>query len=246
MNAVRALLAILLSVGCNTVYGFQGFHRDVLNLPNVTDFQVTSQAVPTSSLAWTSDDVIQSPLTSLTMCVWAKSTNLKQTGTIVAYTIDNRVEFALLAFKSPSASDTSNYDVYLVVSGRRMSRSVQLRMDDVRWHHVCVTWEAEGIFRAFMDQTLIEEMNDLPVAEILPGGRFYFGTTLKTNNTSQENVVPFVGKLTGFSLWNTSLDFAAIRALGDCNAFNEKQLLGRDIQNTTAVLTTGSRANLIY
>ena len=86
-------------------------------------------------------------------------------------TTTSRHAFGLVSMKSPesepgiqAASVESDYMLYLIVQGRKSSKPVLLRMDDVRWHYVCVSWKSSGHWKVFIDGDELGVGFDLPVS----------------------------------------------------------------------------------
>ncbi|CAK8684138.1 unnamed protein product [Clavelina lepadiformis] len=222
---VRLFVCVLITV--DSVLGFQGFQRNVLDLPSTG----SSSSRP---MAWTSYNVIDTPLSRITLCVWIKSTDLSNTGSLFSYvTSDKTVEFSLTSYgESPlSTHSQQTYDIYLVVAGLKAPTPITLRVDDAVWHSVCAQWGTSGIWKIFLDQNLLTGGDDFQNGrQIRPGGRLYLGARHhylnETKITNSDQSRPLIGKMVGLSIWNATLTAEDIQAVGDCKYFNTYQNAG--------------------
>lgn len=183
------LAALFLFVFQFSTYYCAELVKDVIYLPSSkgvssekTPIKKSSSSSVSSTIpkAWVTGDINKNPLRSISVCTWVKSLDQLGTGTVFAYvTLKERVEFGLVGIntKETNKDGETPHDMYVVVKGKKSKLPIDLGLDDVRWHHICVTWSSRyGLWKVFKDGQLLDQGNQMKRGRtIAPGGRYYIG-----------------------------------------------------------------------
>ncbi|KAK6624931.1 hypothetical protein RUM44_011795 [Polyplax serrata] len=148
-------------------------------------------------------------LKEISVCVWLKTKDTFNYGTIFSYathTEDN------------SLTLTDYSGVVLYVSGRYVVTDIEA--NDGFWHFICVTWESkEGRWAVFLDGSLFSNGTLLSKDSVIPGGgKLVVGQEQDTFGGGFNDVESFAGEMTQFDIWSTVLNSSEIMALyEDCD-----------------------------
>lgn len=85
-------------------------------------------------------------------------------------------------------------------------RTINVRVNDRKWHHVCVAWaNSDGRWAFFRDGVVTRSHTDYKVQHfILPGGSLVLGQE-QFGDKSFDSGRSFEGEMTNFNLWSRYL-----------------------------------------
>nr|XP_039252959.1 uncharacterized protein LOC120330170 [Styela clava] len=162
--------------------------KDVVFLPSIGSDSTDNAQIKKSSItpvlstpmAWIAGDINKNPLRQISICTWVKSLEQRATGTVFAYvTSSERIEFGIVSINTKGVDKDENdpHILYVVIKGKRSNIPIQLGLDDVRWHHVCMTWSSRnGIWKVYNDGRKIAQGLGMKKGKVIaPGGRYYLG-----------------------------------------------------------------------
>nr|XP_006815114.1 PREDICTED: uncharacterized protein LOC100367357 [Saccoglossus kowalevskii] len=131
-------------------------------------------------------------LTEVTFCLWMRSTNTND-GTMVSYAVPGSHNEMVLF-------DYDNLALFINQEFRTINR---VAVNDGVCHHICVTWaSATGRWEAFVDGVSVGIGTISKGKPIQGGGVLILGQEQDSVGGGFDPFQAFIGRLTGFNLWD--------------------------------------------
>jgi len=93
------------------------------------------------------------------------------------------------------------------------SRKAHVSANDGKWHHICVTWESDGVMQFYKDGELHTHATDLQKESIQGGGSLVLGQEQDSVGGGFQSSQSFQGSLTNVNVWSYVLSPHAIKFL---------------------------------
>lgn len=148
------------------------------------------------------------PLTSFTVCLWMRTDDQSDDGTIFSYATPDEDNDILV-------TDYSNLKI--LIGGQK--ETFYTTTNDGAWHHICTTWEnSAGAWNFYIDGQLFDSGDGLSAGhEIGNDGIFILGQDQDDYGDGFEQDQSFNGEIYNVNMWNRVLNAEEILKMStDC------------------------------
>ncbi|ELU02705.1 hypothetical protein CAPTEDRAFT_199677 [Capitella teleta] len=170
---------------------------------------------PSASIHQHADLPLVQDLAALTLCLWLRSSDLQNRGTICSYSSSRN------GAKAEKTFTIYDYgDVQLYVNGKVATAT--LALNDGRWHHVCVVWESKGgewmIYGDGFQQRFGRGL--APGTTLAGGGHFILGQDQDLPAGGFNGREAFVGEMSQVYVINRTLNASEVKSMAEWNAYD--------------------------